>query len=271
MIDDWNPDDPDTVKVVYDLSSWTFDQQADVAADLAEAGIPHTWEGTDLMVPEEAEAATDAVVEALEQRFGITYDDSGDDSGDAAVDASPAVAAVRIDITDGEACTEYELADWSALDRTTLSHTLVRQGRPHRWEGEVLLVHTTDEELIEPLMDLIETGEFVDVDESDFLDDSVDDDGDTDQLPFEILTTFFLAADRLRRNPLDADGLEQMVEAGEVNDPRRPPYGVDRRLWKRTCELSDELIGALVDGDAPDDDAVRDLAEQLHTLLRPYI
>ena len=270
MIDDWNPDDPDTVKVVYDLSSWNFDQQADVAADLAEAGIPHVWDGTDLMVPQEIEARADAVIDALEQRFGITYDDSNDGSDGDDLPSTP--TATRIDLTDGEACTEYDLADWSALDRTTLTHTLTRQGRPFRWEGEVLLVHTADEELVEPLMDLIETGEFVDVDEADFDDDGADDtDADADELPFEVLTTFFLAADRLRRNPLDADGLEQMVEAGQVNDPRRAPYGVDRRLWKRTCELSDQLIGALVDGDAPDDDAVRELAEQLHALLRPYI
>ena len=269
MIDDWNPDDPDTVKVVYDLSSWTFDQQADVSADLAEAGVPHTWDGTDLMVPQEAEAAADAVVDALEQRYGITYGDSDGEADDDA-DLPSMSVAVRIELTDGEPCTEYDLADWSALDRSTLSHTLTRQGRPFRWEGDVLIVHTTDEDVIEPVMDLIETGEFVDVDEADF-DDDIDDDDGGDQLPFEILTTFFLAADRLRRNPLDADGLEQMVEAGEVNNPRRAPYGVDRRLWKRTCELSDDLIGALVDGDAPDDDAVKELAEQLHALLRPYI
>lgn len=266
MIDDWNPDDPDTVKVVYDLSSWTFDQQADVAAELAEAGVPHTWEGTDLVVPQEAEPTADPIVEALEQRFGITYDDAPPSD-----DGPETPSATRIDLSDGEPCTEYDLADWSALDRTTLAHTLIRQGRPFRWDGEVLLVHTSDEELVEPLLDLIETGEFVDVDERDFDDDTLQGADDADQLPFEVLTTFFLAADRLRRNPLDADGLEQMVEAGEVNDPRRPPYGVDRRLWKHTCQLSDDLIGALVDGDAPDDDTVRELAEQLHALLRPYI
>ena len=119
MIDDWNPDDPDTVKVVYDLSSWNFDQQADVAADLAEAGIPHVWDGTDLMVPQEIEARADAVIDALEQRFGITYDDSNDGSDGDDLPSTP--TATRIDLTDGEACTEYDLADWSALDRTTLT------------------------------------------------------------------------------------------------------------------------------------------------------
>ena len=270
MIDDWNPDDPDTVKVVYDLSSWNFDQQADVAADLAEAGIPHVWDGTDLMVPQEIEARADAVIDALEQRFGITYDDSNDGSDGDDLPSMP--TASRIDLTDGEACTEYDLADWSALDRTTLTHTLTRQGRPFRWEGEVLLVHTADEELVEPLMDLIETGEFVDVDEADFDDDGADDtDADADELPFEVLTTFFLAADRLRRNPLDADGLDQLLAAVEVADPEHPPFGVEPRLWARTCELAEELTDALVEDDVPNEEAATEVAAELYELLRPFI
>ena len=31
--DDWNVNDPDAEKVFYDLSSWTIDQQADLAAE----------------------------------------------------------------------------------------------------------------------------------------------------------------------------------------------------------------------------------------------
>ena len=34
---DWNPDDPDAVRVHYDLSAWTFDQQAELAAAMADA------------------------------------------------------------------------------------------------------------------------------------------------------------------------------------------------------------------------------------------
>ena len=29
---DWNPNDPDATRVYYDLSAWTFDQQAELAA-----------------------------------------------------------------------------------------------------------------------------------------------------------------------------------------------------------------------------------------------
>ena len=36
MTDDWNPNDPDATRVHYDLAMWSFDQQAELASDLAE-------------------------------------------------------------------------------------------------------------------------------------------------------------------------------------------------------------------------------------------
>ena len=42
MSEDWNPDDPDATRVLYDLGRWSFDQQAELAAELAEAEVPYT-------------------------------------------------------------------------------------------------------------------------------------------------------------------------------------------------------------------------------------
>jgi hypothetical protein len=266
VTDDWNPNDPDATRVVYDLSAWSFDQQAELASELAEAEVPHTWDGSDLMVPVAAEQAADLVIDTLEERFGISYDD---DEAEAEGDGEP---AQRIDISDDEPSTEYELADWSQDDRESLTGALVTQARPFRWEGDTLLVPTTDEAVVEALLDLVEAGESaaLEVDpEHDAVDDPEADDGDP--LPFETLTTFFLAGERLKKNPLDADGLEQLLAAVEVAEPNKPPYGVDVRLWQRTCELADELAGALVDDELPDGDTAMSVAEELHDLLRPYI
>ena len=152
-------------------------------------------------------------------------------------------------LDDDEATTEYDLADWPVDDRD-----VARRGPsparaiPYRWEGEVLLVRTSDEALIESLLDLVEPA----TSSSSTADDD-DEHAEADRLPFETLTTFFLAGERLKRNPLDADGLEDLLAAVEVAEPDHPPYGVDPRLWQRTCELADDLAGALVD----DDDARR--------------
>ena len=94
---------------------------------------------------------------------------------------------------------------------------------------------------------------------------------DVEQPSAEVLTTFFLAGERLRRDPLDADGLEQLLAATDVAEPETPPFGVQPRLWQQTCELADQLADALVEGDEPDLDAAMAAAEALHDLLRPHV
>ena len=84
MTEEWNPNDPEATRVLYDLGGWSFDQQAELAAELAEAEVPHTWEGSELVVPETHEAQADVLISVLEERLGITYvgDDEGDEDGD---------------------------------------------------------------------------------------------------------------------------------------------------------------------------------------------
>ena len=250
MTDDWNAKDPDATRVHYDLASWSFEQMAELAATLADAEIPHAWEGDELIVPESAEEATDEVVAEVESRLGI-------DSNAEPAPREPIVLA------DDAPSTEYDLAEWEPSERELVTSHLVARGLPFRWEDEILLVSTDDEELVDAILDDVENDDGVE------LPDETDE--DTDQLPFETLTTFFLAGDRLQRNPLDADGLEQLLSATEVADPDRPPYGVDKRLWVRMCELADELAAALVDGEDPDVVETQAVAAELHDLLRPYV
>ncbi len=268
MTDDWNPNDPDATRVHYDLAAWSFDQQAELAADLADADIPHTWDGAELVVPEDREADADAIINAVEQRLRIVYDDDGEVEGgdEMNITIKDEVLPEAVPLDDDDGATEYDLGDWEVDERDALTRALVRQGHPHRWEGVVLLVRTTDEALVESLLDLIEAGESVEL-----VADEADEHAEDDRLPFETLTTFFLAGERLKRNPLDPDGLEDLLAACEVAEPERPPFGVDQRLWERTCALADDLAGALVDEDLPDEDTAREVAEELHDLLRPYI
>ena len=251
MTEEWNPNDPDATRVHYDLANWSFEQMAELAAALADAEIPHAWDGNELMVPEHAEAVTDDVVAQVEMRLGI------------ATAAEVVAPREPVPLPDDAPSTEYDLAEWEPGERELVTSHLVTRGLPFRWEEDVLLVGTADEELVDAILDDVENDEGIDLPD--------DDDEDADQLPFETLTTFFLAGDRLQRNPLDADGLEQLLEASEVADPDHPPYGVDKRLWQRTCELADDLAAALVDGDEPDVVETQAVAAELHDLLRPYV
>ncbi|MGB8857957.1 MAG: hypothetical protein WCC60_01810 [Ilumatobacteraceae bacterium] len=262
MSDEWNPNDPDATRVLYDLSRWSFDQQAELAAEMAEAEIPHTWEGAELVVPESHEAQADATITRVEERLGIVYEGDAPDE----VVALDTPLLEPVDIPEGAPTTEYDLGEWPEGDRQSITRALTRQQVPYRWEDDLLVVPTANEVVVESLMDMIEKGEFAAHE-----DDLDDDEDDAERLPFETLTTFFLAGDRLQRNPLDAVGLEQLLEALAVAEPTRPPYGVDPRLWRRTCELAEELAGALGDADEPDHEETVAVAGELHDLLRPYV
>ena len=256
MTDEWNPNDPDATRVHYDLANWSFEQMAELAAALADATIPHAWDGNELIVPESAEDDTDDIVAQVEMRLGI--------ASDSEVEVPPREA---IPLAEDAASTEYDLAEWESDERDLITSHLVARGLPFRWEEDVLLVGTENEELVDTILDEVENDEGVELPDDD--DDA--DDEDADRLPFETLTTFFLAGDRLQKNPLDADGLEQLLAAIDVADPDRPPYGVEKRLWVRTCELADDLAAALVDGDEPDVVETQAVAGELHDLLRPYV
>ncbi len=291
---DWNPSDPDEVRVIYDLSAWSIDQQAELASELAEAEIPHHWDGTDLMVPEDQEAPTDLVIANVESRLGIEDpgDAGSDDDEERDADEDELDLPEPIELAADAPTTEYDLVEWPPSDRMALTHALTRSGVAFRWEGQhLLLVDTGAEEAVDVLLDQIERGEYADADGNEA--------ADADRLPFETLTTFFLAGERLRRDPLDPDGLEQLVAATELADPVTPPYGVQPRLWQRTCALAEQLADALVgsgetgdetSGEAGDEtgdetggpggadvtagldyDRAVEIAEQLHDLLRPYV
>jgi hypothetical protein len=253
VTDDWNPNDPDATRVHYDLANWSFEQMAELAAALADAEIRHAWDGNELIVPESAEEATDDIVAQVEVRLGIAGDDD------------PATPREAVPLAEDAPSTEYDLAEWEQSERDLITSHLVSRSLPFRWEEDVLLVGTDDEELVDAILDEVENDEGIELPDDD------DAGGDEDRLPFETLTTFFLAGDRLQRNPLDADGLEQLLSATDVADPERPPYGVDKRLWQRMCELADELAAALVDGEEPDVVETQAVAAELHDLLRPYV
>jgi hypothetical protein len=255
VTDDWNPSDPDATRVHYDLATWTFEQMAELASDLAEAAVPHAWDGSELMVPEEDEERTDQIIAEVEERLGMPSDDE-------------AAARQPIALADDADAMEFELDDYQPREREVVTAQLVARSIPFRWEDNVLLVSVEDESTVDSILDHIDEAHDGDAEDLDDLDGS--DDGE-EQLPFETLTTFFLAGERLRRNPLDAGGLEQLLAATEVADPDHPPYGVDRRLWTRSCELADGLAAALVDGDDPDVEQAEEIATELHDLLRPYV
>lgn len=237
---EWNPRDPDTESVRYDLSEWTINQRANVASVLADAAVPHTWDGDELIVPVDDEDQVDAILDEIE-------------SQSAATDSTQSLDA-------DEQLTEYELDDWSAAERSELSQMLTEFNVAYRWEGDVLLVPTSSEDEVDECLDSLEKGGIIIVD-----DDS------TPQASQETLKTLFNVAQRLQRNPLDADGLTLLSVLLEDIESHRSPQNVPSSVWRQATDIADQLAAALTDDNQPDELTAIDLAGRLHAVLRPHV
>ncbi len=156
---------------------------------------------------------------------------------------------------------EYDLDEWPDDDRRRLSYALRDGNIGHRWDGDTLIVAPDDEATVDEMLDAVERGDVVGT-------LHVTDDDDTDEGG---LTPFFLAGDRLSREPTDPVGVQRLLEALDLADPDRPPYGVERQLWARACHLAELLADDLGEGEVPDVEAATIHAGELRDLLRDQI
>ena len=207
-VSEWDPNDPETVKVHYDVSSWSIDQRAELTEALADAEIAHRWEDDELVVPEELEAVTDELFERLEELLGPFAVPLGDDD--------PGV--------------EYGLDEWPPADRQTLTQALVESEVPHRWDGTTLLVATDAEAAVDALLDAVEQGTIV-------LTGGPAGTG----APEGALSTLFTASDRLARDADDHTGRDDLRELLPQLDRTQPPYGVAVGTWAKSVEAAGAL------------------------------
>jgi hypothetical protein len=226
---------PDEQRVVYELETWSLDQRTEVAEAMAESGYPHTWDGEDLIVHVDHEAAVDRLLDPIERRGPSEVVEPGTQ-------------------------TEYDMAEWPADERAMVVERLTEAGVPHAWEGDLLLVPVEDESVVDDILDDIEEGGDA---------AALTDDGE--ETPFEVLESLFLAAQRLRHDVMDADGLQRLVDSMEDADPDRPPFGMDISVWRRAMTAADSLAEAIGGEDGLQHAEAERSAEQLHDLLRPFV
>ena len=235
-----DPNDPDAQTVRYDLADWSINQRADVAAALAEAEIVHAWDADELLVAAEVEDRVDSILDDLE--------------------AASSQGKSPTTLGSGERLTEYELDEWSDIERTELSEMLTELDIAFRWEGEVLLVSTSDEDEVDECLDALESGGVVTID------------GEAPpQARHETLQTLSKVAQRLQRNPLDADGLTLLSVLLEDFESHSAPRGVPDSVWRQATGIADQLAAAIADDNQPDEISAIDLAGRLHAVLRPHV
>jgi hypothetical protein len=239
-VQDWDPNDPDNVKVHYDVSGWNLEQRAELTAALADEEITHVWADDELVVPEELETKADRLFTRLEDELGpfpITLDPDAD-------------------------AVEYGLDEWPDADRETLTAALVDAAIAHRWEGPTLLVASDAEQTVDALLDEIEAGTLA-----------------AAAPPEDALSRLFAAADRLAKDPEDSVGREEIAALVEVIHATHPPYGLAKNVWTGIVDAGNSLADLCdteepaatdVNSDATSSNVIG-AAQQLRSLVRPYV
>ncbi len=234
--DDFDPGDPDVVKVHYDVSGWTIDQRAELAEAMVDAAVPHGWDGEELVVPEAAEDAADAVFARLEDLLG----------------------PFAVVLADDEPATEFLLDEWPPADLELLRRALVDAEIPHRWDGPRIYVATDAEEIVDDLLDAIERGDVA----------SYDDNAD-DGPPDGALGRLYTIADRLARDPSESGARRDLFGLVPQLDPRTPPFGLAVRPWASIVAGGQALVDDF-EAEADDSDVIGH-AQELRTITRPYV
>lgn len=234
---DWNPDDPDTVKVHYDVSGWSLDQRAELSEALADADLAHVWDGDEVVVPEELETDADELFERMEALLG----------------------PFAVVLADDETGVEYGLDEWPSADRQTLTQALIEAEVPHRWAGTTVMVATDAEGAVDELLDAIEQGTLV-----------LAGADDAAVAPEGALSTLFTSADRLAKDPEDDVGRDDLRELVPLLERSKPPYGISVGTWARALESADALLDLVDDESASASDLIG-AAQGLRGLVRQYV
>ena len=231
---DFDPNDPDQTKVHYNLTGWALEQRAELAETLAELGVPHVWDGEELVVPEEIEESVDALFDRLEAEIG----------------------PFPIPLLEGDASTEFGLDEWPFRDIETLKESLIEAEIPHLWEGRTLLVAQDAEHVVDDLLDAIEAGEVASLDE-----DAVAPDGAMNDL--------YVAAEGLARDATNSKARGKLFALAPEISPTVPPFGVSVHSWGVIVEHAQALVSRFEE--ASDPEIITEAADALRSVCRPFV
>lgn len=252
--DHLDPDDAEGElggQVQYELHEWATESRVMLEQLLGSAGIRHAWSGTDLIVSSAVEARVDALVDQVEVATLPTLDPD-----------LPRLA--------------YDVEDWSDEQQTLLMHALDEVAIPYEFDLDgALVVLEVDEERIEIILDKIEFPDALAVDDTPSSDDDDEDDDEGSESvdgleAAEVMSDLFVAADRLRRNARDPEGVLTLVERAEVARRLRLPYGFSRAVWSDIVGQA-TTVKELLEGDDADDVDIEEHATVLRDTLRQYV
>lgn len=219
----------------YELHEWALESRVMAASLLRAEGVPHAWEGPDVVVPA-------AVRDAAE---GVLAD----------------VAAAERPALDPDADkVAYEIAEWPVTHHEVLSALLDDAGIAHEWDGNGdLLVLESDEEAADEIFDGLDLED---------VGDGLDDDAGI--AVQDMLSDLFVACERLARDGKDGQGAKGLVDATGRAAGLDRPFGFDEDWWGELVGDAEALV-ELVRSTDLDPDAVEGYAESLRGRLRSVV
>lgn len=219
----------------YDLHEWALEKRVMLQQLLTAEQVVHSWQGTTLIVHHTLEETVDELAAEVEE-----------------------VSDGRVDLGDDPVA--FVMDDLPGELHDELLEGLVAVGIPHEIDSDGdLAVRAEDEDRTEAVINelLARAGE-ADLEEMDGLELN------------DLLSELFVACDRLRRNPHDADGvLEGLGSARQVAQVRTP-FGFSAVDWRAAREAAGRLVEMLESDDTPDED-LRELAQALRDVLHRLI
>jgi hypothetical protein len=232
--------DLDDEQIAYEFHDWSFESRRMLDQLLTGRGVSHAWQGASMIVRVADEEIVDQLVDEVEVATLPTLDAEAEH-------------------------TVYEMEGWTAENQTELSNRLGAAGIAHEFDANGdLVVHADEEARVDEILDDVESwrpsiaGDGTD-DEADLVDmDGLD--------VNELLSTLFGAADRLRKNARDSQGVLRFLDNAPTLERMRTPFGFEQPAWT-TVRQSTRALHDLLDADDSDDDDVREHAQQLRDLL----
>lgn len=248
----------DDDELSYDFAPWAGESRELLGSLLTSEGVRHAWQGTTLVVPIDAEAEVDRLIDDVQ-----------------------AVAAGSLDPSRERVV--YEVGSWSAALQTSLVESLTVADIPYEWdEGGDLVIYADDEEAVERIFDAMP-----DPDDE----DAIDADGvDVNRAIFDL----WQAAGTLAKHPDDAAAVLSLVDTTDAIERLSVPFGFEPAVWRSLCSEAGEIRDALEaggdgesdadsgmgDGDpdaddaglsSVDDDELKAMAARLAAQLRRYV
>lgn len=223
----------DEEQLAYEFHDWAFESRRMLDQLLTGSRIVHAWQGASMIVRAADEDDVDRLVEEVEHATLPTLDPEVDH-------------------------TVYEMAEWSDDQQTELSNRLGLIGIPHEFDASGdLVVHADDEARVDRILDDIERAA---------------EEGDEEPLEMdgldvnELLSNLFAAADRVRRNARDPQGVLSMLDTAPIVERIRTPFGFERITWDGIIDLT-RTVRELLEDDDSDDADIEEQAQRLRDVL----